>query len=77
MTFKDLGVKATLTKIINSSKIEKPFPIKKTGLPDAISGKDILVREQTGSGKHLPLDWLKWPDLLEKTQPPCGLRLEQ
>ena len=53
MSFKDLGVNAALTKELHTSGIEKPFPIQKATLPDAIAGKDILGRGQTGSGKTL------------------------
>jgi len=44
MSFKDLGVNAALIKALHTAGIEKPFPIQKTTLPDAISGKDILGR---------------------------------
>ena len=53
MSFKDLGVNAALIKALHSAGIEKPFPIQKATLPDAIAGKDILGRGQTGSGKTL------------------------
>ena len=53
MSFKDLGVNPALTKVLHAGGIEKPFPIQKATLPDAIAGKDILGRGQTGSGKTL------------------------
>jgi len=53
MSFKDLGVNAALIKALHTAGIEKPFPIQKATLPDAIAGKDILGRGQTGSGKTL------------------------
>ena len=53
MSFKDLGVNAALAKVLHTSGIEKPFPIQKATLPDAIAGKDILGRGHTGSGKTL------------------------
>ena len=53
MSFKDLGINPALTKVLLTSGIEKPFPIQKATLPDAIAGKDILGRGQTGSGKTL------------------------
>ena len=57
MSFKDLGVNPALTKVLHAGGIEKPFPIQKATLPDAIAGKDILGRGQTGSGKLLLLVW--------------------
>jgi superfamily II DNA/RNA helicase len=53
MSFKDLGVNPALIKALVATSIEKPFPIQKATLPDAIAGKDILGRGQTGSGKTL------------------------
>ena len=53
MSFKVLGVNPALAKVLHASGIEKPFPIQKATLPDAIAGKDILGRGQTGSGKTL------------------------
>jgi len=53
MSFNNLGVNAALTKVLDSFGIEKPFPIQRATLPDAIAGKDILGRGQTGSGKTL------------------------
>ena len=53
MSFKDLKVSPELIKQLSVADINKPFPIQKATLPDAISGKDILGRGQTGSGKTL------------------------
>jgi superfamily II DNA/RNA helicase len=53
MTFVGLKVNPLLVSSLLSKGINKPFPIQKATLPDAISGKDILGRGQTGSGKTL------------------------
>jgi superfamily II DNA/RNA helicase len=53
VSFRDIGVNPALIKVLQATGIEKPFPIQKATLPDAISGKDILGRGQTGSGKTL------------------------
>ncbi len=53
MSFKDLKVSPELIKQLSAADINKPFPIQKATLPNAISGKDILGRGQTGSGKTL------------------------
>ena len=53
MSFKDLKVSPELIKQLLAAEINKPFPIQKATLPDAISGRDILGRGQTGSGKTL------------------------
>ena len=50
-TFSDLGVSAELVPALVRGGITEPFPIQVATLPDAIAGRDILGRGQTGSGK--------------------------
>ena len=52
-TFAGLGVPAPLVAVLASSGITAPFPIQAATLPDALAGRDILGRAQTGSGKTL------------------------
>ena len=52
-TFAGLGVPAPLVAVLASSGITSPFPIQAATLPDALAGRDILGRAQTGSGKTL------------------------
>jgi superfamily II DNA/RNA helicase len=70
MSFKDLGVNPALVKALVAAGIEKPFPIQKATLPDAISGKDILGRGQTGSGKTLAFGLALMTRLAGKTAAP-------
>jgi len=70
MSFKDLGVNPALVKALVAAGIEKPFPIQKATLPDAISGKDILGRGQTGSGKTLAFGLALMTRLAGKTASP-------
>ena len=70
MSFKDLGVNAALIKALHSAGIEKPFPIQKATLPDAIAGKDILGRGQTGSGKTLAFGLALMTQLAGRTAKP-------
>jgi superfamily II DNA/RNA helicase len=53
MTFASLGVPARLTAVLAKTGIVEPFPIQAATLPDALAGRDILGRAQTGSGKTL------------------------
>jgi superfamily II DNA/RNA helicase len=53
ITFASLGVPAPLMAVLDSSGITAPFPIQAATLPDALAGRDILGRAQTGSGKTL------------------------
>jgi superfamily II DNA/RNA helicase len=52
-TFASLGVPASLVAVLASTGITVPFPIQAATLPDALAGRDILGRAQTGSGKTL------------------------
>jgi superfamily II DNA/RNA helicase len=52
-TFASLGVPAFLVASLAQAGITKPFPIQAATLPDALAGRDILGRAQTGSGKTL------------------------
>jgi superfamily II DNA/RNA helicase len=70
MSFKDLGVNSALIKALNLAGIDKPFPIQKATLPDAIAGKDILGRGQTGSGKTLAFGLALISRLAGKTAAP-------
>jgi len=52
-TFADLGVPAPLVAALAADGITSPRPIQAATLPDALAGRDILGRAQTGSGKTL------------------------
>ena len=52
-TFASLGVPASLVAVLANTGITVPFPIQAATLPDAMAGRDILGRAQTGSGKTL------------------------
>ena len=53
VTFASLGVPAPLVAVLEGQGIIAPFPVQAATLPDALSGRDILGRAQTGSGKTL------------------------
>jgi superfamily II DNA/RNA helicase len=52
-TFAGLGVPAPLVEVLDDQGITAPFPVQAATLPDALAGRDILGRAQTGSGKTL------------------------
>jgi superfamily II DNA/RNA helicase len=52
-TFASLGVPPFLVAALEEGGITRPFPIQAATLPDALAGRDILGRAQTGSGKTL------------------------
>ena len=53
VTFASLGVPAVLVEVLAGDGIISPFPVQAATLPDALAGRDILGRAQTGSGKTL------------------------
>ena len=53
VTFASLGVPAALVAVLAEDGIISPFPVQAATLPDALAGRDILGRAQTGSGKTL------------------------
>ncbi|MGL5405740.1 MAG: DEAD/DEAH box helicase, partial [Propionibacteriaceae bacterium] len=51
--FADLGLPASLVAALSAQGIETPFPIQAVTIPDAVAGRDVLGRAETGSGKTL------------------------
>ncbi|MGH2850009.1 MAG: DEAD/DEAH box helicase [Solirubrobacteraceae bacterium] len=52
-TFASLGVSAAVSGALASRGITEPFPVQTRVIPDALAGRDLLVRSPTGSGKSL------------------------
>ena len=52
-SFADLGLPTELIRALARSGIDAPFPVQAATIPDAIAGRDLLARAQTGSGKTL------------------------
>ena len=50
-SFADLGVHAPLVAALGRQGISEPFPIQALTLPDALAGRDVCGKAQTGSGK--------------------------
>ena len=50
-SFTDLGVPARLADVLADRGIDTPTPIQAATLPDSMSGRDVLGRGRTGSGK--------------------------
>lgn len=52
-SFRDLGVREELHRVLEQRGLSTPFPIQTATLPDALAGRDVLGRGRTGSGKTL------------------------
>ncbi|GAA4817412.1 DEAD/DEAH box helicase [Nocardioides caeni] len=50
-TFADLGVPTSLLAVLEREQITVPTPIQAATLPDSLTGRDVLGRGRTGSGK--------------------------
>lgn len=50
-SFTDLGVHTPLVAVLARQGIEEPFPIQALTVPDALAGRDVCGKAQTGSGK--------------------------
>jgi superfamily II DNA/RNA helicase len=51
VSFLDLGLPASLAKVLASRDITVPTPIQAATLADTLAGRDVLARGRTGSGK--------------------------
>ena len=51
VSFADLGVPSDLVALLTERGITTPTPIQAATLPDSLSGRDVLGRGRTGSGK--------------------------
>jgi superfamily II DNA/RNA helicase len=54
-SFADLGVSPVVARTLTERGIQSPFPVQASVIPDALAGRDILVKSPTGSGKTLAL----------------------
>ncbi len=52
-SFAQFGLPESVVAVLTSAGITKPTPIQARTLPDALAGRDVLGRAQTGSGKTL------------------------
>lgn len=51
MTFAQIGLHEVLLNALNASGYTQPTPVQAQAIPAAITGRDLLVSSQTGSGK--------------------------
>jgi ATP-dependent RNA helicase RhlE len=54
-SFADLGVSPQVARVLAERGIKSPFAVQAAVLPDALAGRDVLVKSPTGSGKTLAL----------------------
>jgi ATP-dependent RNA helicase RhlE len=51
--FRGLGASRAVAEALGKRGIEAPFAVQRLVLPDAMAGRDVLVKSPTGSGKTL------------------------
>jgi len=79
-SFGDFGLPTQIVSVLAQAGIARPTPIQAKTLPDALAGRDLLGRAQTGSGKTLGfglpmLTRLAATDTRPVTKSPRGLVL--
>jgi ATP-dependent RNA helicase RhlE len=52
-SFADLGASRPVVDALTEGGITAPFPVQGMVLPDALAGRDVLVKSPTGSGKTI------------------------
>jgi len=52
-SFSNLGVSVPIIEVLHDRDITTPFPIQTMTIPDALAGRDVCGKAQTGSGKSL------------------------
>ena len=53
VTFEDLGLGGNIVRALAELGATSPFPIQAATIPDVLSGRDVLGRGRTGSGKTI------------------------
>jgi ATP-dependent RNA helicase RhlE len=66
--FVDLGASSAVAAALGARGITTPFPVQHLVLPDALAGRDVLVKSPTGSGKTLAFA-IPLAELLEPEDP--------
>ena len=51
MTFDDLGLKPDILRAVRDEGYTEPTPIQEQAIPLVLTGRDLLARAQTGTGK--------------------------
>lgn len=52
-SFAELGISPAVGKALRGRGVEHPFLVQQKVIPDALAGRDVLVKSPTGSGKTL------------------------
>jgi ATP-dependent RNA helicase RhlE len=67
-SFADLGTSSPVAQALGARGVTDPFPVQSLVLPDALAGRDVLVKSPTGSGKTLAFA-IPLAELLESDGP--------
>jgi len=72
--FTDFPLNKKLIKALNKLGLEKPTPVQEQAVPLALTGKDLLVSAETGSGKTIAFLLPTLEHLLANHSPHTGTR---
>ena len=53
MSFLSLGIKQDIDNLMKQNGINEPTPVQELAIPVILTGRDVLVQAQTGTGKTL------------------------
>ncbi len=70
-SFADLGVSSVVARALSGRGVTSPFPVQSAVIPDALAGRDVLVRSPTGSGKTLAFG-IPMVERIEADDPRCA-----
>ncbi|MCG3177101.1 MAG: ATP-dependent RNA helicase RhlE [Candidatus Omnitrophica bacterium] len=74
VTFEELGLHDNILKGVKELGFVKPTPVQEKAIPEIITGKDVIVSAQTGSGKTAAFVLPILQRLMDKPAPRPGMR---
>jgi superfamily II DNA/RNA helicase len=74
-SFADLGISPAVGKALRGRGVEHPFLVQTKVIPDALAGRDVLVKSPTGSGKTLAFGLALVERMDAESQRPAALVL--
>ena len=74
-SFADLGISPAVGNALRGRGVQSPFLVQQKVIPDALAGRDVLVKSPTGSGKTLAFGLALVERIAPESQRPAALVL--